>query len=1358
MNPQRHPTRARGFLQYIGTSIMNPATKLDRTPRNQLGITAIRAILDLVSSPCLLLDPHGPDFSVVASNDAYARTLGYVEADMVGQGLLDLLQGAGDDHRALETDTLRQSLNTVRDTHTAHSTPPREFRLRLPHTGTEEYIWRFENSPLFDDDGDLQFIVHKMVDVTREHLDSERLLNERRQIEARLAFTEARFSLAFAEAPIGMVLLTPEGRIIEVNQAYVDMLGYTLAELASHDSAFFTHPDDVQLTADFFHSLRTGPGNSGSIEKRYYRKDGQILWARASATMRREAGGTPELVIAIVEDITARKHAEELLRKSQQQLRATYDSTYEYIALLSPDGIVLDCNRASLEFAGNAREDVVGRPFWETPRFAKTPGAAAAVRTGVSRAANGEFIRYEAALTRPSGEVLIFDFSIHPVRNEHGEVVFLVPEGRNITERKQAEALDTFLVGLDDAIRPMTDAQEITQTAARLLCQHLEVNRCAYAEVEEDQDAAHLTGDFNVGVPSLAGRYTFTQFGPECLRLMRAGRPFVFEDCETDTRLADEVESYRAACIRSAICVPLLKRGRVVATLAVHQATPRKWLEADIEIVESVASRCWESIERAHVGRALREREQRYRFLAESIPQMVWTARADGSVDYLNGQGLAYFGLPREELANFGPAWLQFIHPDEHEKTIEKWLHAFATGEPFEIALRLKRASDSAWRCHLVRALALRDENDKIVQWFGTSTDIEDQRQADSNLYQQWRTFDTALSHTPDFTYTFDLSGRFTYVNKALLTLWQKPLAEAVGRNFFELDYPPELAARLQHQIQEVIATGQTVRDQTPYTGVNGNTGHYDYILVPVLDSSGRISAVAGSTRDITAQSAAAQQIEDDRRRWRELLLQTPAAIAVLTGPDHVFEWVNPAYEDLVGQDARDLIGKSVREAMPEVEGQIYISLLNGVYQTGEPFKAREACVRLKTRDGTIKDWYVNFVYLPTRDLAGRVDGIFVHVTDVTDVVLSRKRLEESEQQFRTLAETIPHLAWMADETGNRLWFNRRWYDYTGTAFEDVKGWGWTLVHDASLLPDVLGRWRAALDSGEPFEIIHPLKGGDGSYRMFLTRVEPLKDSTGRVVRWFGTNTDISDQARIEEELRRMNRDLEEFAYVASHDLQEPLRMVSIYTQLIFKNLNGDTDKLNLYSGFVDQSVKRMTALINDLLKFSRNVHNDELPVGTADLAHSWSEALAILAPQIEETKATVETSPLPMVRGDTPQMSHVFQNILSNALKYRRKDVPPKIEVGAKLTGKHWIISVRDNGIGFEPRHTERIFGLFKRLHKEEYPGTGLGLAICKRIVERYGGKMWAEGRVGEGATFYFSLPEAEQKKMALSGGHSSD
>jgi light-regulated signal transduction histidine kinase (bacteriophytochrome) len=260
-----------------------------------------------------------------------------------------------------------------------------------------------------------------------------------------------------------------------------------------------------------------------------------------------------------------------------------------------------------------------------------------------------------------------------------------------------------------------------------------------------------------------------------------------------------------------------------------------------------------------------------------------------------------------------------------------------------------------------------------------------------------------------------------------------------------------------------------------------------------------------------------------------------------------------------------------------------------------------------------------------------------------------------------------------------------------------------------------------------------------------------LLDDCGDVHRVLGVVVNVTDRKVAEEELRhknealtKANHELEEFAYVASHDLQEPLRMVNIYSELLLRRegLRNDT-VASQYAEFVHKGVSRMEELISDLLLYSRVIHSDQDEPQTARLDHSLTEAISVMQVRIEETRAEIIYGSLPEVLGDEKQLALVFQNLLSNALKYRREDVRPIIEIWTESRAGESIISVRDNGIGFSPAHAERIFGLFKRLHKDTYPGTGLGLAICRRIIERHGGSIWGTSKgEGLGATFMFSLP----------------
>jgi PAS domain S-box-containing protein len=349
------------------------------------------------------------------------------------------------------------------------------------------------------------------------------------------------------------------------------------------------------------------------------------------------------------------------------------------------------------------------------------------------------------------------------------------------------------------------------------------------------------------------------------------------------------------------------------------------------------------------------------------------------------------------------------------------------------------------------------------------------------------------------------------------------------------------------------------------------------------------------------------------------------------------------------------------------------------------------------------------------------------------------------EAQFRNLAEALPTLCWMAYGDGHIFWYNSRWYEYTGTTLEQMEGWGWRSVHDPEMLPEVMDRWTASLRTGANFEMVFPLRRADGSFRPFLTRIVPIRDESGHIVRWFGTNTDITKQKEVEKELRDANADLEQFAYSASHDLQEPLRTVKIFSQLLAVRAKAKLDGESLeYLQNVIAGATRMEALIRDLLVYARTTRLEK-PTEPTAASEAVEVALATLRGAIAESAAIIKVDPLPSVCVHPIQLEQIFQNLISNAIKYRRSGVTARVHITSMKWNAQWLFSVSDNGIGIEAEYKERIFGIFKRLHTDDakYPGTGIGLALCQRIIERHNGRIWVESKPGEGSTFYFTIPE---------------
>ncbi len=260
--------------------------------------------------------------------------------------------------------------------------------------------------------------------------------------------------------------------------------------------------------------------------------------------------------------------------------------------------------------------------------------------------------------------------------------------------------------------------------------------------------------------------------------------------------------------------------------------------------------------------------------------------------------------------------------------------------------------------------------------------------------------------------------------------------------------------------------------------------------------------------------------------------------------------------------------------------------------------------------------------------------------------------------------------------------------------------------------------------------------------RWYSVTKAPLVDAAGCVTGLVGVARDFTARQQAEQELARSHAELEQFAYVASHDLQEPLRMVANYVQLLARKYQGrlgeDADQ---YIAYAADGCVRMRQLILDLLAYSR-IGRPCADPAPADCEEAFGAALGNLRAAVQETQAEITHDPLPVASVDASQLAQLFQNLLSNAVKFHGPE-PPRVHVSAERQGDNWVFAVRDNGIGLEPRHSERIFQIFQRLHSRvEYPGTGIGLAICKKIVERHGGRIWVDSQPGSGATFCFTLP----------------
>jgi PAS domain S-box-containing protein len=356
--------------------------------------------------------------------------------------------------------------------------------------------------------------------------------------------------------------------------------------------------------------------------------------------------------------------------------------------------------------------------------------------------------------------------------------------------------------------------------------------------------------------------------------------------------------------------------------------------------------------------------------------------------------------------------------------------------------------------------------------------------------------------------------------------------------------------------------------------------------------------------------------------------------------------------------------------------------------------------------------------------------------------------LWESQQQLQAILDNSPAVIFVVDKQNRHLLSNRSYENLLSTTNKQLIGKSIYDVWGAEFADAYATVNKQVLDQCLSIETeeVAPLEDGLHTY---LVNKFPLLDANGVPYAVCGISTDITERKRTEQkleqlttDLKRSNQELEQFAYVASHDLQEPLRAITGFTQLLRQDYQNQLDEsAQEYMSYIVDGATRMRQLIQDLLTYCRlgTDHQEFLPI---DCNAVVRQAIANLEVAIADSNATVTHESLPTIKANKTQLIQLFQNLISNAVKFRH-DEPPQVHIYAQLRNQEWLFCVRDNGIGIESKYLTRIFDVFKRLHsRTEFSGTGIGLAICKKIIERHGGSIWAESQPGLGTTFYFKIP----------------
>lgn len=651
-----------------------------------------------------------------------------------------------------------------------------------PTPSGEPKWWDIKISPIRGTEGQ----VERLLCISRDITERRQIEDQRKQAEEKLRESEERYRAIINQAVTGVVCSDLDGNLTLVNQKYCDITGYWADELSQRRMQDITHPEDLPRNVELFHRMRT-EGTPFEIEKRYIRKDGSIVWVNNSVSAIRDQDGKPQSAVAIVLDIT---------------------------------------------------------------------------------------------------------------------------------ERKQAELSAEFLATIAQDLAEATSVEDIIQTIGEQLNRYLQTSICAFVEINESAEVATIHHSWHHSeVPSLVGVYRLAEFvTDEFFQTAKAGRTIIVRDVTTDPRIADP-ERFALLKIGSFINVPLIRDNEWKFALGIYHQTPYNWRSDEIELMRELANRIWTKLERTRVEAALRENEEQFRTLTATIPQLIWTATPDGSVDYLSDQWADYIGLPPEQFYDW--SWQQITHSEDLPNTLRKWEHSLGSGEPLEIQHRF-RYRTGEWRWQLVRGVPIKDATGNIKKWVGTCTDIQNEVDIKEALRESEERFRLMADAVPQIVWITDSDGRVEFFNKQWSNHtgvpYEPTTAAEVAANFVH----PDDGALTMEAFNQARQTGSTF---TVEHRIRAADGTYRWFLVKAEPyrhpETGEIIRWFGASIDIhdrkLAEAAIAADLRDTQllrdlstRLTTETDIQVlydeilAAAIALTQADAGSFQFFNQVTQELV--------------------------------------------------------------------------------------------------------------------------------------------------------------------------------------------------------------------------------------------------------------------------------------------------------------------------------------------------------------------------------------------------------------------------------------------------------------------------
>jgi PAS domain S-box-containing protein len=742
------------------------------------------------------------------------------------------------------------------------------------------------------------------------------------------------------------------------------------------------------------------------------------------------------------------------------------------------------------------------------------------------------------------------------------------------------------------------------------------------------------------------------------------------------------------------------------------------------------------AIEGSH--KALQESEEKFKRLVEDMGDGYFVAQGYRLV-YANNRSAEMFGYSVPEVINKPVA--ELLTPNLVEELSElhyKRLRGEIVRQQYEVTLvrndgKVVDVEFSARRMYYEGRTAV-----SVVM-----RDITERKKAEEALRQSEEHYSTLVRSLTEAVFKF--KGKvITWCNDRVEEIYGYKKDELIGKNADFL-FPEGVShSQFIQEVSTAINQHGYFRGSGMVKRKDGSLVHVEYTISQIPGTEPR--ELVSVARDITERKRIQDEVATSEAKYRSLV-ETASAGVVTIDLKGEFVFVNEALCGMVGYSQKELIGSNFADFLYPDDG----AQLPDLFAEGLASQNEHPTFEFRTihRDGHIVWLYSSPVALVHEN---DTIGFSAIIHDITE----RKRMEEELLRLSDAVRMASDAIIIIDLKGKIVEVNEATLKMYGPHDRaDLIGkdaFDFIVPEDREI---VIANARKAMAAGDLTPIEYHFITKDGRKILVEATASVMKGRNGEPIGFVNVVRDITERRNAEEklkqimaELARSNTELERFAYVASHDLQEPLRMVASYTQLLGRRYKGKLDSdADEFIGYAVDGATRMQQLINALLDYSRVGTRGKSSEPT-DCEDVLSHAVANLKAAIKETDAVVEHDPLPTVVADATQMVQLFQNLIGNAIKFH-SEKKPTVHVGAERNGTECIFSVRDNGIGIDPQYFDRIFVIFQRLHgRGEYPGTGIGLAICKKIIERHKGRIWVESQPGKGATFYFTIPIRREEK----------